>query len=463
MPDEGFQATSALPAELAELSNRLDRLSLSRWHFRCLALTGTAHFFDAFDLLILAFALPLIIAQWGLSTFDAAITLAAAPLGQLAGAVFFGGAADRFGRVRVLGWTLAIFAIFSCAAAFSPGFLTFLLFRFLQGVGLGGETPVAATYVNEISPSRVRGRLVNSLQLIFGLGLISAAAISARIIPQYGWHAMFLIGALPLLLSLVIRRLLPESPRWLVAQGRTAEALATVAEIERRSKPHGNAQPAARPANSPIAEASRERGVRALFGPGMIGRTLSLWLMAMCASMVGYGILNWMPTFYSIWFHLPLATALHYGTITTTVMIGGSLLSVALIDLIGRRWLFVISLAGGGIPLLLLAGNLDDLAVTQVVMITTLAGVFLSFVLGGVYVYAPEIYPVRLRSIGAGLASAWLRVGTVVGPLIVGWMLPRTGLGGVILFFGVTAVIGALAIGFFGEETKGKVLDVSSA
>ena len=120
-----------------------------------------------------------------------------------------------------------------CALAWDYNSL--LVFRVLQGIGLGGEVPIAAVYISELTRARHRGRFVLLYELVFPIGLVAASLLGLWVVPNFGWQWMFYIGALPAILALVLRVLLPESPRWLAVHGRPAEADAALSLIETRN------------------------------------------------------------------------------------------------------------------------------------------------------------------------------------------------------------------------------------
>ena len=444
-------------ASAGAISARLDRLPFSRWHARSLGVIGTAHFFDAFDALTLAFVLPILIAEWGLTTGDAAIAIAVGYLGQMIGALALGKAAEDHGRMRVLRWSLFLLATFSLGLAAVGGIGLFLLLRFVQGIGLGGEVPVAATYINEICPSRLRGRVVFSLQTVFAFGVLMTGLAAVWIIPTFGWRAMFLIGALPVLLAIFLPRLLAESPRWLAERGRTDEASAIVAAVETRLIAGGAVL--ANPGPPPLCDHVHRSGIGALLRDGYAPRTLSTWLIAFCVSIAGFGIVSWMPTLYRAVFKLPLEQTLQYSMATAITSFLGALIAIGLIDRLGRRWSFILGFGGGALPLAYLGYVGVAGGPVQVMIFTGIANLMLSFILAGLYVYAPEIYPTRIRAIGAGAASACLRIGAIVGPLTVGWLLPVAGIGGVFWLFAVAAAVGAVTMAWFGIETRGRSLE----
>lgn len=211
----------------------------------------------------------------------------------------------------------------------------FALFRFLQGLGIGGVVPVAATYINEIARSDNRGRFVLLYEMIFPAGLSAATLVAVWVIPHYGWRAMFLIGALPVLIAALLPRKVPESPRWLLAKGRTEEAEAVIAQIEREVE-----ESTREPLPAPRAEIPDEKGtgrLADLFSGRYLRRTAVLSGLWFVAYYVNHGIATWLPSLYTDTFGLDLTTALTFSLISNATGLLGNFLMALFIDRIGRR------------------------------------------------------------------------------------------------------------------------------
>jgi MFS transporter, putative metabolite:H+ symporter len=211
---------------------RLERLPPSPWHVRMRAIVASATFFDAFDALTIAFVAPALIGEWQLKPTEVGLLISTGFIGQAVGGVAFGWAAERFGRVRVLIWTVALISVTSlgCAAAWSFGSL--LVLRVLAGLGLGGELPIGIAYINEFANAERRGWFVLIYESIYAVGIVVVSSVAVWIVPHLGWQWMFIIGAIPALIVIPLRRSLPESPRWLAGRGRIEEAHALVSRIE---------------------------------------------------------------------------------------------------------------------------------------------------------------------------------------------------------------------------------------
>ncbi|MGF6571976.1 putative MFS transporter [Paraburkholderia sp. GAS333] len=456
--DAEISARTGDHQDAAAISARIERLPFTRWHARVLGVVGFVHMTDAFDALTIAFVLPVLIGLWHLSPANAGWLVAGGYVGQFIGALAFSAAAERFGRLRVLRWLLVILALGSLASAFAPSYAVFIALRFFQGIGLGGESPVSATYMNELCPAKLRGRLIFILQSTFAVGNLIAAVAAMWLIPAYGWQVMFLVGALPIVLAAILPRAAPESPRWLAINGRTDEARRIVERIEQSMPAAEYAKLGALKMVESKATEKKE-SFRALFTRGFASRTMVVWVLACCASLTTYGILVWLPSLYRTVYHLPLNVALRYGMISMIATLIGTIIGIFVIDYLGRKKTFSIAFLGAAVPMLYLAFSGTRVPAEQVLVLASISVAMIAIVQCGVYVYAPEVYPTRIRASGAGAASAITRLASVVGPVIIGALLTYLNVEAVFGYFGIVSLFGAVVMGAFALETGGRTLD----
>ena len=442
-------------AKGSDVVARIERLPMSAWHVKARVIIGVATFFDAFDALAIAFVLPVLVPLWKLAGPQIGLLISAGYLGQLAGALLFSWAAQRFGRVRALQWSILLMSVMSLACAFAWDYQSLLAFRTLQGLGLGGEVPIAAVYISEITRAKGRGRFVLLYELIFPVGLVGAGLIARWVVPLLGWQYMFAIGAIPALLVLFMQRQLPESPRWLASRGRDAEAEAAILTIERETE-RALRKPLP-PVSATAVEVDQPASWSDLFGPKYLRRTLVVWVIWFAAYLITYGLTVWLPTIYRTVFHLPLSQSLQYGLITQVVGLLGTLTCALTIDYFGRRSWFALAFVGSAVALIALwfTGAQTPL---RVLVFVGIAFFFSSVVSIGAYLYTPELYPTRARAMGVGVATAWLRLASMIGPTVVGLMIGG-GLESVFLAFGVISAIAAIITALFAVETKNRVLE----
>ncbi|MFZ3556332.1 MFS transporter [Streptomyces sp. BH055] len=441
---------------LGSIAARLERLPHSRWHVKVRFLIGAVTFFEAFDQLLAASALPVLIKDWHLSTAQATFAVTTGSVGMLLGALVAGWLGDRIGRVRTVALGVAITGLGSLAVALANGIELFSLFRFIQGLGIGGVVPVAATYINEISRSDKRGRFVLLYEMIFPAGLATASLVAVWVVPNLGWRAMFVLGALPVLIALALPKQVAESPRWLLSQGRTEEAEQAIARIEAEVE-RAVGRPLPEPGPTPDAQVARGR-LRDLFTGRYLRRTAVLSALWFAAYYVNYGIASWLPSLYTKNFGLDLTTSLSYTMLGNVTGLLGTFVVAMLIDRIGRRPALVAGLAGAAIALgvLAIAGVTSGLQVALFASCTTF---FVYAINASLYLYSPELYPTANRATGAAFGGLWNRLGVILGPIVVGAILGSGGgLGLVFAQLAGMAVVGAV-IALFAVETKGKTLE----
>ncbi len=443
-------------ATARDIVERIERLPTSWWLIKTRIIVGTATFFDGFDGLAIAVAMPAIIAAWHLAPQNVGILLGAGSFGQAAGAIFFGWLAERWGRLPVACLTVALFSITSLLCVFAWDFNSLLALRVLQGIGLGGEVPVAATYISEFAKARNRGSFVLVYETIFGVGIFIASLIGVWIVPSYGWQSIFLVGALPALLAIWMRRSLPESPRWLASQGRLAEADRIVTDIEDAIRAEGKVLP--EPVRLDVAPRTERGSWTELFGNFYLGRTIVAWSVCLCAGFLSHGVTQWLPSILSTVFHLDLRSSLSYSVLSTTMAIGGGLGCALLIDWTGRRNWIVLSFAACAACFFII-GWAGQPGLALVIVLTTVGRFFSSSTVTLMYLYIPELYPTRLRATGNGAAGTWLRIGNGIAPAIVGFILASDGIGAAFMMLGGVAIVGALAFWCFAYETNRRVLE----
>ena len=446
---------SAGALDAAALIARLERVPLSTWHLRARIVVGSATFFDAFDALSLAFVLPVLVRLWGMTPAEIGWLIAIGYLGQFAGALVFGALAERYGRVPSVAAATALMSAMSVACALSGSFGTLLTLRLIQGIGVGGEMPVAAVYINELSKAGGRGRFFLLYQLIFPIGLMMTGQIGAVLVPTLGWQVMFLIGGIPGLVVTALLLRLPESPRWLVSKGRLADADRVIRDIEASATNLGTSEPrtpeprTSEPRTPELrTTGSRTTGSRTgaaeLLGPLYRGRTAVVWSLWACAYFITNGLNNWMPTLYSSVYHLSLAQALRAGTLTNVAQVVILLGCAFAIDRIGRRaWTVAGFVVGAG--LLAILGTFAAHSVVSVIALVTVSYGIVGSVNAVLYLYTPEIYPTRMRAVATGLATCWLRLASAAGPVLVGYLVAARGTGAVFLMFAAAGLIGGVA------------------
>jgi MFS transporter, putative metabolite:H+ symporter len=433
----------------ADLIARMEQVPTSRWFVTARIVMGSATFFDAFNALSIAFVLPILVPLWHITPPEIGILIGASYVGQIIGALAFSWCAERYGRIPCAAAATAIYAVMSLACAAAWSFNTLLAFRFIQGIGVGGEMPVAATYISELSKAHGRGRFFMLYEMIFPIGLMVTGQVGAVLVPLMGWQIMFLIGGIPgLIIALMLLRL-PESPRWLIGRGRLAAADAVVRRLEAAASDRPGPAIAAPevetlPRQVELPRRSRGRWSE-LLSPAYRGRTLIAWVLWASAYLVANGLNNWMPTLYTTLYHLELPQALRAASMTNVAQVVLVLICALVIDRTGRKYWMMGAFGLGAVTLGILGfGGAQD--VSWLIVLGTVSYGLIGSIAAVVYLYTPEIYPTRMRAVGTGVATSWLRIASAIGPALIGFMLGKGGgIDSVFLMFAAVAIVGLIA------------------
>ena len=435
---------------------RLERLPIARELTVARIVIGSATFFDAYTVLAIAYAMPVLAREWNLTPGQIGAIISVGYVGQIFGALFFGWLAERIGRLNVLLITVVVFTSMDLACLFAWDATSMMTFRFVQGIGTGGEVPVASAYMNEFISAKRRGRFFLLYEVLFLFGLLSAGLIGYFLVPIYGWQAMFIVGLIPAILTIPMRWFMVESPRWLLSVGRIQQADAIVARMENGLLRRGKSleQPSA--IVHPLDKARSD--IRELFKGIYFGRTLMLVALWVCSYMIANGLITWLPTLYRQVFQLPLQTSLAYGFATSAFGCAAAFFCALYIDKVGRRGWYTAAFFLAAVPMAILA-MLGATSAQQVLIFATATYAIIQTVTFSLYLYSAELYPTRLRAVGAGFGSAWLRIASSIGPLLVGWVVGSYSINYVFVVFGIVLAIGGAICLLFAIETKGRVLE----
>jgi putative MFS transporter len=446
-------ARAAQAAQVANIAGRLERLPLTSYQKWIFAIIATAWFFDSMDLGALTFVLGSIRQTFQLSTAEAGLLSSMSFFGMFAGAASAGLLADRFGRARVFQASMIFWGLGSLFCGLSSTVMMLGASRLLLGFGMGMEFPIAQSLVSEFMPAEKRGRYIAYLEGFWPIGFIASGLLIYAVLSVADWHWVFILQAIPALFVLVIRRYVPESPRWLAAHGHSDRAEAVMAEIEKNvSARLGKPLPAAVP--QPVV-ASGHVGIGTLFSGIYARRTAMLWMLWFFALLGFYGLTTWLGALLQAK-GFPVTKSVFYTILISLAGIPGFLFSAWLVESWGRKGTLSLNLIGGAIACYFYGGATD-----QTFLI--IAGLCMQFFLFGMwsalYAYTPELYPTEVRATGTGFASAIGRVGSLIGPYVIGVILPMTGQSGVFALGAGAFVIAALAVLVLGEETKGRTLE----
>lgn len=427
-------------------TERLDRLPVTPRHRRLLFGSGIGWALDAMDIGLVSFIIAALAVHWDLEKSTTSWIASVGFIGMAIGASLAGLLADKIGRRQVFAVTLLIYGIATGASALATSVGMLMVFRFIVGLGLGGELPVASTLVSEFSPRRVRGRMVVLLEAFWAVGWILAAIIGTFIVAQSetGWRWGLALGAVPALYALFVRMGLPESVRFLESKGRHEEAEDIVRAFEAEADP----------ADYDVSVPPKEVAIRGgIWGPDLRARTAAFWTVWFCVSLAYYGAFTWIPSLL-VGQGFTLVRSFSFTLIITLAQLPGYAAAAWLIEVWGRRTTLSVFLGGSAVSALLYG-----LATAEWQIIA--AGCLLSFfnlgAWGALYAIGPELYPTAIRATGTGAGASFGRIGSILAPLIVP---PVLAFGGNIAVFSVFAVAFAVACAaaFTLPEQKGVAL-----
>ncbi|WP_431955447.1 MFS transporter [Nocardia lijiangensis] len=419
-----------------------------------------AFMFEFIDLYTFAFSAPALIEHLGFTVRDVGTITAAAGIGSFIGAFAGGWAAGRFGRKPALVACLVMFSAPSLVNAVVSTPESFLILRFLTGIGYQGMTVVGAVLLTELVPGRVRGRAIAWVITIAGIGPTLLAWLAFALVPnfEWGWRALYVIGGLGLLLVVPFLRHLPESPRWLESRANLARADSIMTGIEEAVRAAGHTitpLPASMPAQSATAKPAHDRGsgIRALFREGFGKRfvvTCALWIFGVVAY---FGFTSWLSTLLKLQGY-DLGQSTLITAVITTVGLLGFFASTVVTDRWQRKYsLAVVGTVLGIVALLFTAGN----STAYVLAIGCLLQVLFQVVAPITQTYSAEVFPTRFRSIGSGWASASARIGNILGALAITAILDHWGIPAVFYFIAALMFILAIVMASLGESTSGSL------
>jgi putative MFS transporter len=440
-------------ARLVNAGARLDRLPISSFHKRIFFLIGAGMFFDGYDLYVGTNVLGAVV-QTKFATLDQVPQFISLTfLGLTIGSLLTGFIGDRYGRRFTYQFNLMIFGLASLAAAFAPDMMTLNILRFIMGLGLGAEIVVGYSTMTEFVPPQTRGRWLSMMAFIVVAGFPATALLGYLIIPSFGWRPMFIIAGVGSLIVWYLRKNLPESPRWLEAQGRTEEAEGLMQAIESEAASGKPLPPVVVPAPSTPAIASD------LVKPPLLQRMIvGCWVLISINTLI-FGFVLFLPQFF-LRQGLTITNSLAYTVVLSAASLVGCTLGAYTSDAIGRRWSIIgasiVTIVGGYIYARFDAAS-DPTIVLTVGFVLIVAIYVQTAILYGVY--TPELFPTEIRLRANGICNMFGRGATVVSPFIVGSLMASSGLPGVIWLMIGLVVVQIVVVWAWGVEPRNRGLE----
>ncbi len=428
---------------------KLDDSSLKKVHFKIAMRSSGGSFLDGFDISIISVAILILRPEFTLTSTDVTLLLGSTILGMIFGGVIVGYIADLKGRRYLYLWDMIFFILFTVLCAVATDYLQLLIFRLLLGIAIGADYAITPTIISEFSPAKRRGMLLSLSGAAWFIGAFGAYGVGTVLIPlgNVSWRYMFLVGIIPAIIILLLRRDVPESPRWLLAHGKNEKANQAMEIIDSSV----NVQ-------APVTYTKTK--ISDLFTRKYIAATVFISVFWFALDAVTYVIaLNGPSILEDI--GLTSDAASGYATIIALLAIIGAGIAIIFIDSVGRKSLTVIGFAGMLITLILAAVLFDYFPV--VIYIVLLFVVFeITEELGpGIIssIYPQELYPTEIRSTAQGFGTTISRVGALFGIFAFAFISTSYGIGGGLIFLAGISGIGLIVTLLLGKETARKSLE----
>ncbi len=433
------------------IEQALDRAGTGAFQRGLLGVFGLVWAADAMQVLAVGFTGTSIAKTFGLSVGEALQTGTLFFFGMLIGAALFGRLADKYGRRRVLLVTVACDAVFGLLSVFAPSFTLLLTLRFLTGMAVGGTLPVDYAMMAEFLPARNRGRWLVMLEGFWAIGtvVIALAAWAASLAGvDDAWRYIFAVTAAPALIGIWLRLWLPESPMHLLQNGRVDEAKSVINRVLRR-----NGQPELRP-QTELEATLKAAGGEGLFSGALRRRTLATLAIWFLVSVSYYGVFTWTPA--------KLASdgfgfVRGYGFLVLVALaqLPGYALAAYGVENWGRRTTLIAFLFISAAACVLFTVAAEPMLIGASILIMSFA---LLGTWGALYAFTPELYPTALRGSGMGAAGAMARLGGLLAPSAMAFVISRSFTLAIALFAALLALAGVIAF-FIDVETRKKALD----
>ena len=446
----------------AAILARLDRLPDTRHIWRLVTLLSLGGMFEFYDLFMTAYIIPGLVKAGLLANVKVgiftgpALFVAATFTGLFIGTFLLGFIADKYGRRSIFTYSLLFYCAATLIMAFQDSGLSVCLWRLIAGIGLGVELVTIDTYIAELVPKHVRGRAFAYNQAIQFSVVPIVAFLAYMLVPTApfgfdGWRWVVMIGSLGALFVWFLRRGVPESPRWLLQQGRNAEAEAITAAIEAKVRADLRGAPMPKPAQHAVERAEAMGRFAEIWQPPYRARTIMLMMFQFFQTFGFYGFANWVPTLITQQTGINLGASLLYSFIIAIANPFGPLLAMGFADTYERKWQLVAAAIGVGVFGVLFSFQSTMALLILFGVLITLCNNVLSCTFHG---YQTELFPTRIRARAVGFTYSFSRISAVFASFIIAYFLQTAGTKGVFGLIAFAMLMVVLSIGIFGPRTN---------
>ncbi|SJL84414.1 MFS transporter [Vibrio palustris] len=402
----------------------IQKLTVDKYSWKAMLGSAVGYAMDGFDLLILGFMLNAIASDLSLSTAQSGALVTWTLVGAVIGGIVFGALSDRFGRVRLLTWTIIMFAVFTGLCAFAQGYWDLLIYRTLAGVGLGGEFGIGMALAAEAWPSKYRSRVSSYVALGWQVGVLLAAVLTPLLLPTIGWRGMFLVGVIPALIAWFIRHRLHEPDVFTQSQKSPKPSLSTSFKLLIKDK-------------------------------DTIKISTGIAILTSVQNFGYYGIMIWMPSFLAKQLGFGLTRSAVWTSVTILGMMFGIWVFGQLADRIGRKPSFIVFQIGAAVMVMVYSQLTDPYTMLWA---GALLGMFVNGMLGGYGALISESYPTEVRATAQNVLFNIGRAIGGLGPMVIGAIATLYSFQYAIILLAGIYIIDMIATIFLVKELKGSEL-----
>ena len=401
--------------------------NINQYGWKALIGSAVGYAMDGFDLLILGFMLSAISADLNLTPAQSGSLVTWTLIGAVVGGILFGALSDRYGRVRVLTWTIVLFAVFTGLCAIAQGYWDLLIYRTIAGIGLGGEFGIGMALAIEAWPAKHRAKAASYVALGWQFGVLAAALLTPVLLPHIGWRGMFVVGIFPAFVAWYLRVRLHEPE--IFSQKQTALSTQKISKLES------------------FKLLVKDKATTKV--------SLGVVVLTSVQNFGYYGIMIWMPNFLSKQLGFSLTKSGLWTAVTVCGMMAGIWIFGRLADKIGRKPSFLLFQLGAVISIITYSQLTDP---TAMLVAGAFLGMFVNGMMGGYGALMAEAYPTEARATAQNVLFNLGRAVGGFGPVVVGAIVSAYSFSIAIAFLAVIYVIDMVATVFLVPELKGKEL-----